>query len=300
MSSTFLELTNRILKAFNEVVLNSTTFSSATGFHAEAQDAINSAIFDVYTYEDTEWPFLWSTTTINTVIGQTDYTRSDGFSSVNWDLFKINRAKYTASSLTQAAGLATFTTTIPHNAVTGDVVLISGATPTGYNTSATITVTGSSTFTFPISSTLVSPATGTITALSENVLQSKLQIKDWEQYAGQKYWDTDQNTDSTGYSLPLYIVRKPDNNLYFGPPADRVYTVYYEGFTLPNALSVYSDTSPIPKAFDQVIVDKALHYAYMFRDNADEAAIVEQRYKDNITKMRRILIPQAKYAIASD
>jgi hypothetical protein len=91
--STYLQLTNRILKAFNEVQLTSSTFSSASGFQAEAQDAINQAIFDIYTYEDTEWPFLWSTTTFNTVTGQTDYTRSDGYSAVDWQSFRIERFK---------------------------------------------------------------------------------------------------------------------------------------------------------------------------------------------------------------
>lgn len=298
--STFLQLTNNALTPFNEVELTSSTFSSTIGFHTEAKTAINKAIFDVYTYEDTEWPFLWATTTINTVVGQTDYTRVDNFTKLNWDSFRINRAVYTASSLTQSSGTATFMSVSPHNALTGDVVVINGATPDGYNTTATITVTGANTFTFPIDSTLSSPATGTITAYSATILQSKLQLKDWDQYIGMKYWDTDQNTNPSGYSLPLYLVRKPDNNLYVGPPANRVYTIYYEGFQLPSALSAYSDTCLVPEPFEQVILDKALHYLYMFRDNADEAIIAQKRYEDNIVKMRRILIPQATYAIATD
>lgn len=300
MTTNFLGLTNRILKAFNEVPLDSSTFAAATGFHAEAQDAINQAIFDTYTYEDTEWPFLWSNTTINTVIGQTDYTRVDTYTKLNWDSFRINRGRFTASSLTQSAGTATFTATAAHNAITGDIITILGATPSGYNLTASITVTGATTFTYPVDSTLTSPATGTITAISCSVLQSKLQLKAWDQYTSQLYWDADQNTDPTGYGKPLYIVRKPDNNLYFGMPPDRVYTMYYEGFTLPSALALYNDTSLVPTPFEQVVVDKALHYCYMFRDNIDEASLVEKRYEDNITKMRRILIPQETYGIATD
>jgi len=300
MSTNFLGLTNRVLKALNEVPLNSTTFSAATGFYAEAQDAINQAIFDICTYEDTEWPFLWSSTTINTVVGQTDYTRSDGFTGINWDSFRIKRLIPTISSITQSAGLATVTTSAPHLFITGDITTISGATQSGYNITGAVTVTSSTQFTFPVDSSTVSPATGTILCVSETVLQSKLQEKAWDQYTSEKYWDTDQNTDYTGYSLPLFIVRKPDNSLYFGPPANRVYVIYYEGFTLPSALSAYSDTCLIPTPFEQVIIDKALHYAHMFRSDLNSAQLAQTRYEQNIFKMRRILIPQEKYAVASD
>ncbi len=299
-NTNFLGLTNRILKAFNEVTLDASTFASAMGFYTEAQDAINQAIFDIYTYEDTEWPFLWSGTTLPLVIGQTDYTRTDGFTALNWDSFRIERDRYIVSSLTQSAGTATLTTTGNHNAVTGDIVIISGATQSGYNGNFPITVTGNTTFTFSVDSSTASPATGTIVAASQTVLQSKLQLKAWDQYTAEKYWDTDQNTDPSGYSLPLFVVRKPDNNLYFGGPPSRVYTTYYEGFTLPAALSIYTDTSLIPLPFEQVIIDKALHYAYLFRDNLEAAQLATERYEKNIFKMRRILIPQEKYATVSD
>lgn len=301
MTSNFLQLTNRILKAFNEVVLDSTTFASATGFNAEAQDAINQAIFDIYTYEDTEWPFLWSSTTLTTVTGQTDYTRSDTFTGINWESFKVARLRPAVSSITAnlSTKIATITTATAHLFNTGDIVAIYGATDTGYNVNGAITVTGANTFTIPCTAT-TTPASGTLSCFSETVLQSKLQLKAWDQYINQRYWDTDQNTDPTGYGLPAFIVRKPDNSLYIGQPCDRPYIVYYEGFSIPAPLSAYTDVSLVPQAFEQVIVDKALHYAYMFRDNVEEAALAQQRYEQNVFKMRRILIPQETYAIASD
>lgn len=301
MSTNFLGLTNRILKAFNEVQLDSSTFSSATGFYAEAQDAINQAIFDICSYEDTEWPFLWSSTTLNTVTGQTDYTRSDTFTGINWESFRIERAIPAVLSITAnlTTGIATVSTVNPHLFITGDIIQIFGASDTGYNTSGAITVTSPTTFTIKTSATS-SPASGSLLVLSDTVLQTKLQIAAWDQYINAKYWDTDQNTNPDGYSLPKFVVRKPDNNIYIGPPCDRVYTIYYEGFTLPDALVNYNDSSVIPTQFEQVIIDKALHYAYMFRDNAEEAQIAEQRFQSRVVQMRRILIPQETYATATD
>lgn len=65
------------------------------------------------------------------------------------------------TSLTQAAGTATCTTTAAHLLSTGDYVVIRGAGIEGYNKQASITVTGGSTFTYSVDSGLGSPATGT-------------------------------------------------------------------------------------------------------------------------------------------
>jgi hypothetical protein len=69
------------------------------------------------------------------------------------------------TSITRSSTVATTTTDSPHGLATGDKVTISGATgaSAGYNGDVSITVTGSSTFTFTCDSSLPSPATGTLT-----------------------------------------------------------------------------------------------------------------------------------------
>lgn len=68
----------------------------------------------------------------------------------------------TLSALTQSNGLATATKTA-HGYATGDLVRVSGATPSGYNGDYLITVVDANTFTFPVSSSL-GASSGTITA----------------------------------------------------------------------------------------------------------------------------------------
>lgn len=70
------------------------------------------------------------------------------------------------SSLTRSGSTATAATATPHRLATGMVVAISGASQAQYNISAPITVTGSTTFTYQVSGTPASPATGTITETS--------------------------------------------------------------------------------------------------------------------------------------
>lgn len=71
-------------------------------------------------------------------------------------------AAVSVSSLTQVAGLATATATA-HGLADGDEVTIAGATPSGYNLTVNVNKIDANTFTYPVSSALATPATGTIT-----------------------------------------------------------------------------------------------------------------------------------------
>lgn len=68
------------------------------------------------------------------------------------------------STLTQAGGTATATSGSAHGLSDGDPVTVAGATPSGYNGAINVNVTSSTTFTYPVSSSLSTPAIGTITA----------------------------------------------------------------------------------------------------------------------------------------
>lgn len=65
-------------------------------------------------------------------------------------------------SITRSSTTATVTTSSAHGYQTGDVVYISGAAQSQYNGAQTITVTGSTTFTYTVSGSPATPATGTI------------------------------------------------------------------------------------------------------------------------------------------
>jgi len=74
-------------------------------------------------------------------------------------------AALVVTSLTRTSTTATAITAVPHLYTTNDYVLIAGATPAGYNfTKIKVTVTGPTSFTYPVLGTLASPATGSITA----------------------------------------------------------------------------------------------------------------------------------------
>ena len=62
MSSTFLELTNRVLRQFNEIELTSSNFSTATGFFSVVKDAVNDAAREI-NQKEIQWPFNHNVTT---------------------------------------------------------------------------------------------------------------------------------------------------------------------------------------------------------------------------------------------
>lgn len=298
MSITFLQLTNRVLRAFNEVTLSSSDFSGAVGFHAEAKDAINIAITDFYSEENNEWPFAWAEITLPTVVGTQKYTLSSSITTVDWDSFRIQKPQVVVSSLTQSAGTATCTTASAHYAITDDIVFISGATPTAYNGTHTITRISDTQFTFPIASTTTSPATGTIYVYPP-FPEKKLPWISYDEYRNSRM-EQDRNTvDPDTFGVPDCIVRTLDDSILISGKPDRVYPIVYEGFLIPTRLSAYDDTISVATKYEtlveQAIVDKALHYCYMFRDNIEQASMAEDRYKSNCNKIRRLLIVQDYY-----
>lgn len=295
MAYNFLTLTNRVLKAFNEVQLTSGTFAGATGFHAEAKDAINMAIFDVFTEQDAEWPWTWAELTQDTSIGTQKYTSSSTIEKVDWDSFRIQKPEVTVSSITQSSGTATVTTASTHYLIVGDKVVIRGADQTDYNGEFTVvTVPTTTTFTFVVSASATTPATGTIYCYPP-FDEEYLELVNYDVYR-KKYMENDRNTTATdAFSKPDKVVRLQDENFLISPRPDRVYPIVYEGFDIPDPLENYDDVPVIPEKYQQTIVDKALHYAYMFRDNIEQASVVLKRWKDNVTKVRRIVIHHDSY-----
>ena len=91
----YLGITNEVLEAFNEVELTASDFSTTIGFHSYVKNKINSAITDIYNYEDTEWPFALTKVTQVVTTGFTgavlgaipEYTIDTSLATVDWDSF---------------------------------------------------------------------------------------------------------------------------------------------------------------------------------------------------------------------
>jgi len=123
MSTSYLDLTNELLRELNEVTLTNGTFSTAVGVQQHVKDSLNRAYFDIAN-EEPQWPYLavnesgqtdpmYGNTYVETVAGTRFYelkpASSDittDYGSVDWDNFYLTTvdvagetAPYTARNL---------------------------------------------------------------------------------------------------------------------------------------------------------------------------------------------------------
>ena len=100
MATTYLDLTNEILRELNEITLTSANFSDAVGFQKFVKDMINKSIFDIANQEP-QLPFFsagvsggtdpfYGNTTVATVAGQRWYVLKSGSSSITTDFASID------------------------------------------------------------------------------------------------------------------------------------------------------------------------------------------------------------------
>ena len=115
MATTYLELTNEVLRELNEVVVTSANFDSAIGIQSFVKDALNRALFDIAN-DEPQLPFFsagvsggtdpfYGNVTVATVAGQRWYTLKSSsssiitdYSSVDWDDFYITTINVSGES----------------------------------------------------------------------------------------------------------------------------------------------------------------------------------------------------------
>ena len=86
MSTTYLVLSNRILRELNEVEMTSTTFSSSRGIQTAVKDFINKSVHDIYN-EGAEIPLLHTTTTQVLQAGDGEYSFPSDMRTVDFESF---------------------------------------------------------------------------------------------------------------------------------------------------------------------------------------------------------------------
>ena len=128
MATTFLELTNELLRELNEVALTSSTFANAIGVQQHAKDLINRSYLDIVN-EEPQWPFLstgesgstdpmYGNVYIETVAGTRWYEMKPASSSIttdygyiDWDNFYLTTVGVSGESAPYESRNLRFTTT---------------------------------------------------------------------------------------------------------------------------------------------------------------------------------------------
>jgi len=110
-----------------------------------------------------------------------------------------------------------------------------------------------------------------------------------------RYIDQEYETDTTVGGVPRNVVRTPDQEYIIVPMPDKAYEVDYEYYVNPVDLELYDDVPTIFEQFRHVIVDGAMYYAYMFRDNVEMAGMSQNKFENGIKQMRTLLVNENVY-----
>ena len=115
MATTYLDITNEVLRELNEIPLTSANFANATGLQQFVKDAINKSIFDIANQEP-QLPFFsagesgatdpfYGNVAVATVAGTRWYelkesssSITDDYASVDWDDFYITTINVSGES----------------------------------------------------------------------------------------------------------------------------------------------------------------------------------------------------------
>tara|TARA_B110000908_G_scaffold171784_1_gene235889 strand:+ start:1323 stop:2048 length:726 start_codon:yes stop_codon:yes gene_type:complete len=127
---------------------------------------------------------------------------------------------------------------------------------------------------------------------NETVLLKQM---DYEEYLS-KYIDDEYNTSDTGIrSLPRYIIRAPGNQFIVYPAPDKAYELIYEFYSLPVDLVLFSDVPDVPEAYRHILVDGAMYYVQIFRNDNESAKMSLDKFREGIANMRSIYINRYEY-----
>ena len=88
MATTYLTLTNRVLRELNETELTSSTFASSRGIQTAVKDFVNKGIHDIYN-ETGEIPLLYSRTSQDLTVGDNEYDFPADFRKADMDSFVL-------------------------------------------------------------------------------------------------------------------------------------------------------------------------------------------------------------------
>ena len=109
------------------------------------------------------------------------------------------------------------------------------------------------------------------------------------------YVDQEYETDASKGSMPRYVVRAPNQEYILTPMPDEAYSYQYEYYMNAPDLEEYDDVPTIPENYRYLIVEGSMYYAYMFRDNIEQASIAQKKFENGIKNMRSILVNEHMY-----
>lgn len=113
----------------------------------------------------------------------------------------------------------------------------------------------------------------------------------YEEWQQQSSSDVLANRSVATLSRPQVIYKIPDGTGFgVSPVPDRDYRIQFIGWHSPTLLFTATDTLPFPERFYTVLVSRARYYAWMFRENIQQASAAKGEFEQGIKRMKQSLL----------
>jgi len=121
-----------------------------------------------------------------------------------------------------------------------------------------------------------------------------LTLISYDEYVA-RYIDQEDEASVALGAAPEFVFRTQNGEFGVVPMPDKAYQVDFEYFMDPVDLILSTDVPTVPERFRHVIIDGAMYYAYMFRDNIEMASISQNKFDNGIKQMRTINVNENIY-----
>ena len=126
-------------------------------------------------------------------------------------------------------------------------------------------------------------------SVKEDFTSKKLLYIEYDKYLD---WFVEGETDkmATSYDKPRYVYPTPNDKFGVVPVPLFDYYVTFDTWTVDARLTTASEEIRIPERYSNVIINGAMHYMYLFKEDFEQAGILGRRFRDGINQMRAELI----------
>ena len=290
MSSSYLILTNNVLGRLNEVQLTASNFDSARGIQTQTKEAVNQSIRFI-NQKEFAFPFNHATETKTLTAGTVRYSLPTSTKHVDYNTFRLIKDDDLATSggklgilqyndyinnyITQEDEIVTTTL---DGSLTDSATTVTVASTTGFDSAGTLHI-GNEQITYTgTTSTTFTGATRGASSTTAAAHSDATQVAQFEEGG-----------------VPRYVVRSPDNGYLLYPFPTKSFSIKFDYYTFPTALSSATDTTSIPARFDAVIIDGATAFVYQYRGETSQYQLNFARFEQGIKNMQTLLVNKFEY-----
>ena len=111
-----------------------------------------------------------------------------------------------------------------------------------------------------------------------------VEAEEWRKWWGVREAASKENPAS--FQKPLRVIRGVDKRSFgLSPIPDGEYRIYFYAWTRPSPLIYYNDVVNLPTQYKGVLIARARYYAWQRKEQAPQAGIALEEYKDGLKGM---------------